>query len=150
MRECFEEMAGGLSAGAVRSLGDGRWRVTIGGEDVTVVSGGEGGELVAVAVIGGYAGVSEKDLLLEDALKANCFWNETRGATLSVDPETGDLTLADRRDPDAFADGAALTAFLASFAAVARLWREYVANCTPEEARTEDETPSAEEVRFIP
>jgi len=125
------------SVGRAEDQGDGVWRVTAGDESVTVICGEEDENLVAVADVGDPFAASEPDLLLEDALKANLFWKGTGGATLSVNPETGRLTLADRREADGFGDAAALAAHLEDFMATAHRWRRYVADCTPAASPTE-------------
>lgn len=131
LREYFKTMAARQPEGVMTPLAGG-WRIVVNDNEVTVVLGGDDGEMVCYATVGSFANVSEQDVFLEDALKANCFWDQTYGATLSVDPESGELVLADRREPD-FVDGdEGLEAFFTQFIATLHGWKRYLANCSPD------------------
>jgi len=161
IEQYFNQMAESLRAqGAEIVPGDRSWRIVAGDDVVTVAFGDDTGELVCHATVGSFANVSEKGLFLEDALKANCFWNETNGATLSVEPETDDLVLAEHRAV-AFVDSAAgLEFFFSQFFGTLRKWKRYIADCSPAgvpeaQSSTDDmgsvvfPAPEAE-MRFVP
>lgn len=124
----------------VRPLGGGIWQVTLGDVEMAVACAGDDCDLVCQADVGALDGVGAKDLFLEDALKANFLWIETKGATLSLHPETGVLVLSCRREADGFADAGAVAAFLGGFAGMVRKWRQYAANCSPSPAEDNENT----------
>jgi len=64
----------------------------------------------------------EDAYFLEDVLKANFFWEETEGATLSL--SEGRLFLADRRDAVFFEEPEALAEFVDGFVELIFHWRD--------------------------
>jgi len=85
------------------------------------------------AQVGSFAGVADKVTFLEDALKANFFWQGTRGGTLGLggEGEGENLVLSDRRDADDLCAEGAFAAWLDGFVRTVRDWRQYISDLTP-------------------
>ncbi|WP_368647460.1 type III secretion system chaperone [Castellaniella ginsengisoli] len=66
-----------------------------------------------------------RDAIYAMLLSANLFWQGTRGATFSVDFDTGRVFLADRR-AQAGLDLDSVSAWIEQFANVAAYWRERI------------------------
>lgn len=89
-------------------------------------------EVSCAAFVGSVAEVADREAFFEDVLKANCFWQGTRGGTLGLDGDDGDtLMLSDVRDADELADVAEIRDWLAGFVRTVREWRGYIANLEP-------------------
>lgn len=133
IEQYFEETAASLATQGVEVTRMGEsWRLAAGDDVAMVAFGDDDGDVVCHATVGSFANVSVKDIFLEDALKANCFWGETNGATLSVKPDTDTLVLADRREANFVESADGLEAFFAQFFGTLRKWKRYLADSSLE------------------
>jgi hypothetical protein len=102
---------------------------------------GEKDEIVAFSRIG-TANEEMLEVIYGMLLGANLFWQGARGATLSVEPDTDTVFIADHR-PAGLPD-AAFQAWLGEFVDIAECWRDRLARVNDGEPIDEaDETPHA-------
>lgn len=137
------EFGATLGLGDIAPDEDGYGAIEIDGLAVHLQYDDERDEVVIFARLG----QAEPDRLEEiytELLAANLFWQGTRGATLSIEPEDGIVFIADRLalerlDPEALGD------WLGRFTDIAEHWRDFLARANAGEALAEpgDDTAPA-------
>ena len=97
-------------------------------EGLSVTLSAEGGQLIAFARLGQ---APENDVtLMEALLSANLFWRGTAGATLSLDPETRSVYMAQALPQACLADMALLNEAVEHFVALQETWANALPSLT--------------------
>jgi len=83
--------------------------------------------VVCFAPIAYFANADGKEALLARMLKANFFWQDTKGFTIAMEPETERLIIQDKQKPSYFADYDMLAAYIDNAMTLVQKWRTTLA-----------------------